>query len=93
MAQETNMKDSEPLNITKINKKAKVQIALGNLAMGSIIREICPEYNEVQYATAKVMTELCSDSMKTKKKKYPQRRKKPIWKEKIEREIEHMRGE
>ena len=31
--------------------------------------------------------------MKTKKKKNPHRQKKPMWKEKIEREIEHMRGE
>ena len=31
--------------------------------------------------------------MKTKKKKNPNRRKKPIWKEKIERETEHKRGE
>ena len=39
------------------------------------------------------MTELRSESMKTKKKKNLYRRKKPMWKEKIEREIEHMRGE
>ena len=36
------------------------------------------------------MTELCSDSMKTKKNKNPHRRKKPMWKEKIERETEHI---
>lgn len=39
------------------------------------------------------MTELRSESMKTKKKKNLYRRKKPMWKEKIEREIERMRGE
>ena len=39
------------------------------------------------------MTELRSESMKTKKKKNLYRRKKPMWKEKIEREIECMRGE
>ena len=61
--------------------------------MRLIIREICPDltkYKEVLYATAKVMTELCSDSMKTKKNKNPHRRKKPMWKEKIERETEHI---
>ena len=39
------------------------------------------------------MTELRSESMKTKKKKNLYRWKKPMWKEKIEREIERMRGE
>ena len=39
------------------------------------------------------MTVLCADCMKTKKNKNPYRRKKPMWKEKIEREIEHMQGE
>ena len=33
------------------------------------------------------MTELCFDSIKTKKKIKTCRRKKPMWKEKIEREI------
>ena len=62
------------------------------MAVGSIIQEICPnltKYNEVLYATAKVVTELCSDSMKTKKKN-PNRQKKPMWKDKKEREIEHI---
>ena len=39
------------------------------------------------------MTELRSESMKTKKNKNLYRRKKPMWKENIEREIERMRGE
>ena len=39
------------------------------------------------------MTELCFDSIKTKRKKKTCRRKKPMWKEKIKREIEHVRGE
>ena len=38
------------------------------------------------------MTEICFDSMKTEKNN-PHGRKKPMWKEKIEREIEHMRRE
>ena len=39
------------------------------------------------------MTEFCFDSIKTKKKMKTCRRKKLMWKEKIEREIDHMRGE
>ena len=92
---ETKMKEKEPLNKININKKAKAQIELGNLAMESIIRDICPDltkYSEVLYATAKITTELCSDSMKTKKKKKTHRRKKPKWNVKIKIEIEHMRG-
>lgn len=37
------------------------------------------------------MAELRSESMKTKKKKNLYRRKKPMWKEKIEREIAYAR--
>ena len=86
MVHETKMKDKEPLNKININKKAKAQIELGNLAMRLIILAICPDLT-------KIMTELCSDSMKAKKKKTPLRRKKPLWKEKIGREIEHMQRE
>ena len=65
------MKDREPLSKINIKKKVKAQIELGNLAMGSVIWESCldlTKYNEVLYATAMVMAELCSSSMKTKKK-------------------------
>ena len=92
VVQETKMKDQEPLNKININKRAKAQRELGNLAVGSIIQEICPnitKYNEVPYATAKVMTESCSDSMKTKNKN-PHGQKKPVLKDKKEREIEHI---
>ena len=41
MVQETEMKDREPLNKININKTKKAQTELGNLAMGSIIRENC----------------------------------------------------
>ena len=78
VVQETKMKDREPLNKMNIDKKAKALAKLGNLAMGSITQDVCPDltkYNEVLYATAKVMTELCSGSTKTKKKKNPHRRK------------------
>ena len=81
MEQETKMKDREPLNKITLNKKAKVQIELGNLAVGPTIREICTDLTqckEVLYASAKVMTELCFDSMKSKKKKKPHQQKKPV---------------
>ena len=45
------------------------------------------EYNELNYATAKVLTELCFPKSKINA------RKKPSWKQKIEKEIEHLRGE
>ena len=40
------------------------------------------------------MAELCYGSMKTKKTPPPpsSRQKKPMWKKKIEREIQHMQG-
>ena len=47
------------------------------------------EYNELVYATAKVVTELCSP----KKKRKVNTRKKPSWKQKMEKEIEHLGGE
>ena len=45
-------------------------------------------YNKLNYATAKVLTELCFP--KTRK---VNARKKPSWNQKIEKEIEHLRGE
>ena len=63
---ETKMKCREPLNKVNINKKAKAQIELENLAMESIIQVISPElatYNEGLYATAKFMTKLSSDKL------------------------------
>lgn len=79
----------------KDKNKAKAQTELGNLAMISMIQEIWPDltqYNKVLHATAKVIV-WCSDIMKTKKKKNPHRRKKPMWKVNIERKIEYMQGE
>ena len=47
------------------------------------------EYNKLVYATAKVVPDLCS----LKRKKKVNARKKPSWKQKMEKEIEHLGGE
>ena len=46
------------------------------------------KYNKLVYATAKIVTKLCSP-----KKKKVNARKKPSWKQKMEKEREHLRGE
>ena len=46
------------------------------------------EYNELVYATAKVVTKLCSP----KKERKLNARKKQPWKQKMEKEIVYMRG-
>ena len=59
---------------------------LGNYTFESILREIplgMNEYNRLVYATAKVVTELCS----LKKKRKVSARKKTTWKQKTEKEI------
>ena len=65
---------------------------LDNYTFESIVREMTVgmnEYNELVYATAKVVTELCSP----KKKRKVNARNKPSWKQKIQKEIEHLRRE
>ena len=65
---------------------------LGNYTFESIVREMTVEineYNELVYATAKVVTELCSPTRKRKVNP----RKRPSRKLKMEKEIEHLRGE
>ena len=47
------------------------------------------EYTELVYATANIVTELCSP----KRKRKVNARKKPSWKQKMEKEIERLRGE
>ena len=89
------MKERESLCKITLNKKAKKKIEQGNQALEAILQEIEPDltrYNEIVYATAKVLSDICSDRSKNKRKK-TNRRKKPLWKEKIEKEIEYMRGQ
>ena len=59
---------------------------LGNCTFESILRETplgMNEYNKLVYATARVVTELCSP----KKKRKVNARKKTTWKQKMEKEI------
>ena len=65
---------------------------LGNCTFKSIVREMkigMNEYNELVYTAVKVVSELCSP----KRKRKVNARMKPPWKQKIEKEIEHLRGE
>ena len=65
---------------------------LGNYTFESIVREMrvgMNEYNELVYPIAKVVTKLCSPTRKRK----VNARKRPSWKLKLEKEIEHLRGE
>ena len=81
----------EPLRKIHTNKKNKRIINLDNYTFESIVRDMTlgmNEYNELVYATAKEITKLCSPKRKKKNA-----RKKPLWKLKIEKEIEHLRRE
>ena len=86
ITQQTEMKERESLCKITLNKKAKKKIEQGNQALEAILQEIEPDltrYNEIVYATAKVLSDICSDRSKNKRKK-TNRRKKPLWKEKID---------
>ena len=75
----TEIKEREPLRKIQNNKKNKRMTSLGNYAFESIVREMTVgmnECNELVYATAKVVTELCFP----KKKRKVNARKKPSWK-------------
>ena len=65
---------------------------MGNYTFESIVRDmtvVINEYSELIYTTAKVVSKLSSPKMKRK----VNARKKPSWKQKMEKEIEHLRGE
>ena len=96
IVQNIEMNKREILHKIQSNKNTKLKIKTGNSALKEILKEILkvrePNLNEVNnliYATAKVVTEECTGSKKRKDNK----RRKPIWKEKIEKEIEQMRGD
>ena len=81
------IKEREPLRKIQNNKNNKRMTNLGNYAFESIVREMTVgmnEYEELVYATAKVVTELCSLKRKVNA------RKKPSWKQKMKKEIEHL---
>ena len=88
----TDMNDREHLPKIQNNSKNKKKIRLSNEEMRQIIKSTKPDItglNEIIYATAKTISPKCSN----KKQRKQMKRKKPAWKEKIEKEIEQMRRE
>ena len=78
------------LHNIQCDKNSKLKVKPGNspLIEISIVRK--PNLNELSnliYATAKLVTDECTGS----KKRKDNERRKPIWKEKIEKEIEQIR--
>ena len=72
------------------NKNNKLKLKTGNSALKEILKVREPNHNELKnliYATAKVVTEECKGSRNRKDSK----RRKQIWKEKIEKEIQQTR--
>ena len=90
--QNAEISDRKPLHKIQNNRENQLKICTGNNALKEILKMSEPnlmQLNNVLYATAKVLTEECTNN----KRRTGNRRKKPLWKEKIEKEIEHMRGE
>ena len=90
--QNTKISNREPLHKIQNNRENQLKICTGNNALREILKMSEPslmQLSNVIYATAKVLTEECTSN----KKRKGNRRKKPLWKEKIEKEIEYMRGE
>ena len=85
----TELKGREPLRKIQNNKKNTRLTNLGNYSCGSIMNKVTVgmnEYNELVYATAKVVTEVCSP----KEKRKLNAKKKPSWRQKMEKQIEHL---
>ena len=79
-------------NINK-DRKAKELLKIANEALSTIKQAYqlgITEINELIYATATVVTEM--KGVKVKKQRKPNRRQ-PAWKERIEKEINSMRGD
>ena len=89
-----NIEEREPLMKLHTNKKNKLNIRIGNIALDQIIKDIKPKdiitLNELTYSTAKAITERCS--MK-KKNRNRTSHKQPTWKRKIQEKTETFRGE
>ena len=68
--QNMNIEEREPLLKLETNKKNKLNIRIGNIALDQIIKDIKPKdittLNELTYSTAKAITERCG--MKKKQK-------------------------
>ena len=92
IVQNIEMNKREILHQIQSNKNTKLKMKTANIALKEILKMRKPnlsELNNLIYAAAKVVTEECTGSKKRKDNK----RRKPIWKEKIEKEIEQMRGD
>ena len=90
--QHTNMTDREPLRKIRINKKVKMNTRLVNAALEIITEQEdfeATHLNELIYAASKVITEQSEEKKVTK----PRKRRKPKWKERIDAEIQRLRGE
>ena len=83
---------AKPPNINK-DRKAKELLKIANEALSTMKQAYqlgITEINELIYATATVVTEM--KGVKVKKQRKPNRRQ-PAWKERIEKEINSMRGD
>ena len=92
--QNINIEEREPLLKLEKNKKNKIDIRIGNIALNQIITDIKPNdittLNELTYSTTKAITERCG--MK-KKNRNRTSHKQPAWKRKIQKKTEAFRGE
>ena len=69
-AQNMNIEEPEPLLKLETNKKNKLNIRIGNIALDQIIKDIKPKdittLNELTYSTTKATTEKCSMKKKNR---------------------------
>ena len=90
--QNLNTEEREPLLKLEANKKNKLNIRIGNIALAQIIKDIKPKdiktLNELTYSTAKTITERCDTKKKSRNRTS---HKQPAWKRKIQKEIEALR--
>ena len=88
------IQDREQLLNTKAKNKQEKQIQHGNIALDQIIKDIKPKHitalNELTYSTAKAITERCATKKKNRNRTS---HKKPVWRHKIQKEIDAFRGE
>ena len=89
-----NIEERESLLKLETNKRNKLNIRIGNIAIDQIIKDIKPKdittLNELTYSTAKAITERYGMKKKNRNKTS---HKQPAWKRKIQEEIEAIKGE
>ena len=84
--QNAELSDREPLHKIHNNRENQLKIYTANNALKEILKMSEPNFvqlSDVIYATVKVLREECTSNMRRK----GNRRKQPLWKEKIEKEI------